>query len=139
TPGLLLLAGLSIAAAVRERRTGASLEDELGVLGAGGVTLCGLFACLAVAGGGPRAGAWWGEGGGARGAGGVTLCGLSACLAVAELGREPWPLFAGLAVALGLLLPTMVRRAWAWIAPVALVTAGPFFTLWEEGYFHRGA
>ena len=45
-PGLLLVALLATAAVLRSRRTGDTLEDEVGVLVANGVVLLGLLGCL---------------------------------------------------------------------------------------------
>jgi uncharacterized membrane protein len=63
------------------------------------------------------------------------LAGLFLCLAQRELGNQPLPLFAALAVGCGLLLVSALRRDWPWLLPLAMAGAALHVTLWQAAYF----
>jgi uncharacterized membrane protein len=66
----------------------------------------------------------------------VGLAGLFACLVKAELGADPWPLFAALAVVTMLLVVSAVRRDWSGLVPLGLAASAAFATFWQFSYFH---
>jgi uncharacterized membrane protein len=73
--------------------------------------------------------------GGVVGATLVAIAGLFGCLASSELGGDPWPLFAALALTQVLLVASAVRRDWTWLLPAGLVAAALFATAWQFVYF----
>jgi hypothetical protein len=70
--------------------------------------------------------------GGVVGATLVALAGIFLCLVAPRLASDPWPLFAGLAVTLALLVVSALRRDWTELVAVGLVAAAGFATLWHE-------
>jgi uncharacterized membrane protein len=65
----------------------------------------------------------------------IALVGLFGCLGSKALGGDPLPLFAALAVAVGLLLTSSVRRAWGGLALCALLASALFSLVWHETHF----
>jgi len=65
----------------------------------------------------------------------VALAGIFLCLAAPRLASDPWPLLAGLAVTLALLVVSALRRDWTELVAVGLVAAAGFATLWHESAF----
>jgi uncharacterized membrane protein len=68
---------------------------------------------------------------------GAAVLGLFVCLAIPGLGRDPLPMFAGLAVAVLLALGVMARRGWSALAPLALAASALFGLVWQEAHFQR--
>jgi uncharacterized membrane protein len=66
----------------------------------------------------------------------IAMGGVFGCLGSAELGRDPWPLFASLALATLLLLLSALRRDWPLLVPLTLVVAAVFAVAWHGAYFH---
>jgi len=62
----------------------------------------------------------------------IALFGLFACLGSKDLGGDPRPLFAALAVGAVLLVLSALRRDWSPLVPLSLLTAAGFATLWQE-------
>jgi uncharacterized membrane protein len=76
--------------------------------------------------------------GGVVGSALLAVAGLFACLVRSELGRDPWPLLAALAVGVALVVVSALRRGWTELLPVALALAALHLTLWQVAYFHAG-
>jgi uncharacterized membrane protein len=68
---------------------------------------------------------------------GVLVLGLFVCLGIPGLGRDPLPMFAGLAVAVVLALGTMARRGWTAVAPLALAASALYALSWHVAHFQR--
>jgi predicted membrane protein DUF2339 len=66
---------------------------------------------------------------------GVVVLGLFVCLGIPGLGRDPLPMFAGLAVAVVLALGTMARRGWTAVAPLALAASALYALSWHTAHF----
>ena len=66
----------------------------------------------------------------------VGILGLFGCLGSTELGGDPWPLFAALAVNLGFLLFCVLWRDWTPLIPAALVATAAHLTAWHTSFFH---
>ncbi len=67
----------------------------------------------------------------------VALAGLFLCLGAPRLASDPWPLFAGLAVTLVLLVASALRRDWTELISLGLLAAAGFATLWHELHFRE--
>lgn len=69
---------------------------------------------------------------------GLALLGLFGCLTAARLGGDPLPLFAALAVLVGLSTVSALRRDWLLLLPVALGAVATHTAAWQALYFQPG-
>jgi uncharacterized membrane protein len=66
----------------------------------------------------------------------IATAGVFGCLGSSELGRDPWPLFGALALALLLVLLSALRRDWPLLVPIALMVSAFFAFAWHDSFFH---
>jgi hypothetical protein len=68
-------------------------------------------------------------------AAGMALIGLFSCLPTTDLGGEPLPLLAALAVVTGVLVVCALRCGWDLVVPMGLATSALFATTWQLAHF----
>jgi uncharacterized membrane protein len=73
---------------------------------------------------------------GAVAASSIAVGGLFLALESADLSSTPWPLFAALALHLGVVVAVVLRAGWTWWLPFGLVAAAGYATLWQAQYLH---